>query len=586
MATNRPGSLHQTRAEPQPSIGQDHDLPQYDILYSLVDLYFKHINTWCPILQRRTTLDALFGRGGLDDGDRALLHAIVATTLRFWTDNRLTAEQKEQYHAVSKQKVLSYGLETSSVKALQALVILALDLCGESNGPPGWNLLAMISRAAVQLGLSVETTSHLVAPRCPSIYTIRAMTLPEPVTFVEDESRRRLFWMVYVLDRYATITTAFDFALDEKEIDRKLPCRDDMFAKNQQVDTRFFRNNDMNETAFDKHDTLGSFSYYVEIVGILSRIHLFLKKPVDIRIASDVEEWQNAYRGLDTALKMWKENLPREYGNMSRLFEGSASNKIVNCGWVMLHATYFTTVMRLHSSAAYPSSRSNLFAPSLAASVRCQDAVAQTLALCGHVHSAGLLNKLGPPFAFSVWVAARLMVVHSVTVEHQINPQTQSFVNTLRQMGTYWRVADRYACVLQRVLDEFAESERNPGLDANGERVAPSTLQLLADMRRCAFDLDFLISKQPRRLSNAGRSSVTPARTPGPSDYLEYLDMFDWFNMPRLPVPDASMGVATTQGISGVQSGSDQAIDAVAANVGTDFSASNYLYDPDADWLR
>ncbi len=28
--------------------------------------------------------------------------------------------------------------------------------------------------------------------------------------------------MVYVLDRYATITTAFEFALDEKEIDRKL----------------------------------------------------------------------------------------------------------------------------------------------------------------------------------------------------------------------------------------------------------------------------------------------------------------------------------------------------------------------------
>lgn len=330
------------QAEAQSSISQDHDLPQYDILYSLVDLYFKHINTWCPILQRRTTVDALFGRGGLDDGDRALLHAIVATTLRFWTDDRLTAEQKEQYHAVSKQKVLSYGLETSSVKALQALVVLALDLCGESNGPPGWNLLAMITRAAVQLGLSVEASSHLVAPRCPSIYTIRAMTLSEPASFIEDESRRRLFWMVYILDRYATITTAFEFALDEKEIDRKLPCRDDMFAKNQQVDTRFFRSNESADLGSDKPETLGSFSYYVEIVGILSRIHSFLKKPVDIRIASQVEGWQSEYRTLDKALKLWKGNLPNEYGNMSRIFDGSASNKNINCGWVMLHATYFT----------------------------------------------------------------------------------------------------------------------------------------------------------------------------------------------------------------------------------------------------
>ena len=48
------------------------------------------------------------------------------------------------------------------------------------------------------------------------------MVLPEPKSFIEDESRRRLFWMVYLLDRYATVATAFEFALDEKEIDRKL----------------------------------------------------------------------------------------------------------------------------------------------------------------------------------------------------------------------------------------------------------------------------------------------------------------------------------------------------------------------------
>lgn len=56
----------------------------------------------------------------------------------------------------------------------------------------------------------------------PSIYTLRAMVLPEPKSFIEDESRRRLFWMIYLLDRYATVATAFEFALDEKEIDRKL----------------------------------------------------------------------------------------------------------------------------------------------------------------------------------------------------------------------------------------------------------------------------------------------------------------------------------------------------------------------------
>jgi hypothetical protein len=34
--------------------------------------------------------------------------------------------------------------------------------------------------------------------------------------------------------------------------------------------------------SINKPENLGSFSYYVEIIGILSRIHEFLKKPVDI----------------------------------------------------------------------------------------------------------------------------------------------------------------------------------------------------------------------------------------------------------------------------------------------------------------
>lgn len=244
--------------------------------------------------------------------------------------------------------------------------------------------------------------------------------------------------------------------------------------------------------------------------------------------------------------------------------------------------TGISTIMRLHSSAAYPSSRSNIFTPSLAASMRCQDAVAQTLALCGHVRSAGLLNKLGPPFVFSVWVAARLMIVQSAAVDHQINPEIQSFVRTLKEMGIYWTVASRYASILQRVLDEFAESERSPGLDSNGERVAPSTVQLLSDMRRCAYDLDFLISRQPKQTSNTGRRSVTPARTPGPNE-LEYLDVFDWFNVPRLPVPDASMSMATAHG---AQASSGQDLGSAETSMGANVSASNYMYDADADWLR
>jgi hypothetical protein len=322
----------------------DLDLPPYDLLYALVDLYFEHINSWCPILHRRTTLDTFFGPSPLEEADRMVLYAIVATTLRFSSDNRLNDQNRKRYHDSSKQKVVLYGLENSSVKALQALVILALDLVGSSNGPPGWKLLALITRSVVQLGLAVESKSSLINPTYPSIYTLRAVTLAEPGSWIEDESRRRLFWMVYLLDRYSTLATAFNFALDDRDIDRKLPCKDDYFMKNQPVETRWFQCSSDRADYLSKAENVGSFGLYVEILGILSRIHLFLKRPVDIGALSDVEEWQSTYRKLDSELTSWEFNLPAEYAyeNSSRLFSGSKNGRAPHSDWVQLHATYQT----------------------------------------------------------------------------------------------------------------------------------------------------------------------------------------------------------------------------------------------------
>lgn len=582
----------------QTQITSDQDLPPYDLLYALVDLYFKHINTWCPILHRKSTLDSLFGSSTLDDTDKVLLHSIVAATLRYSTDPRLTEEKRRHYHDVSKQRVLLFGMENSSVKSLQALVILALDLCGSSNGPPGWNIMALITRSVVQLGLAVESNSLSISPNYASIYTLRAMVLPEPRDFIEEESRRRLFWMIYLLDRYATIATAFDFALNDKEIDRTLPCRDDLWIKNQKVETRRFYTQDHSLNQPDeanKPENLGAFSYYIEILGILAKIHEFLKQPVDIGALGDVEQWQLRYKELDNLLASWKFGLPGEYGNMAKLFQ-PGGGKTLNCGWVMLHATYHTAVIRLHSSAAYPTTRSPIFTPSYSASQRCLGAVENIAALGEFVVQNGMLNKLGPPFAFTLWVAARLLLVHGSTVEHKLAPQIAFLVDTLRDMGRYWPVAGRYCQLLQRVLDEHSDSERAVG--QTGERVTPSSVKILADMRRTAYDLDFLISRQPRHLAGAPsrRPSITPARTPAAND-LEYLDVFDFFNVPRLPFShEASSGPPNQNEMNSSENAAannnnnnntngnnnNNGNENAATN---EFNITNFMVDANSDWL-
>ena len=569
------GLYHNQAAYPDPS----QHLPPYDLLYTLVDLYFKHVNSWLPLLNKKTTMDALFGPASLEEADRILLQAIVATSLRFSSDPRLTTESKQQYHDISKQRVQLYGLETSSVRALQALVILALDVTGDTNGPPGWNLLALISRSLVQLGLSVETTSSMTHPTYPSIATLRVSVLPEPKSWIEDEERRRLFWAVYFLDRFATIATAFEFALDEKEVDRRLPCRDDFFAANKPVETSWFRSPTGPGFPTAMVDVLGSFSYHCELLGILSRIHQFLKRPVDIASLSDVEKWQGTYRSLDSELNAWHFNLPDEFANLSRLIKSNAVAKNVNYGWIMLHATYSLTVIRLNSSAAYPAAKSSIFAPSYSAMQRCLAAVENIGQLCNHVVNNAVLDKLGPPFAFALWVAARVVLVHGSTMDRELDPNIGLFVSTLSNIGQHWTTAQRYSEILKRVLDEYRQSQRTEA--ANGERVTPSTVRILADMRRCAYDLDFLISHQPR---SAIRSyHPTRANTPLPNE-LEYLDVFDIFNFPRLPMaPEVA-----ENGFDGQNTGTGQEMASThvdALNTGA-MSIPNFAVpNPESDWL-
>jgi hypothetical protein len=192
-----------------------------------------------------------------------------------------------------------------------------------------------------------------------------------------------------------------------------------------------------------------------------------------------------------------------------------------------------------------------------------------------------MLPKLGPPFAFTLWVAARLLLVHGSTIEHKLSPQIQFFVDTLREMGRYWLVAERYTTILQRVLDEHRDSERSAS--ASGERITPSSVKILADMRRCAYDLDFLISRQPKHVGMVARMpSVTPARTPArtpAANELEYLDVFDFFNLPRLPVaPGSDMGHVSTNDPGAIHM-------AEMVNGSNEFNITNFMVDANSDWL-
>lgn len=217
-----------------------------------------------------------------------------------------------------------------------------------------------------------------------------------------------------------------------------------------------------------------------------------------------------------------------------------------------------------------------------------------------------LLDKLGPPFAFTLWVSARLLLVHGSTIAHTVNPDFIFFVDTLAQMGTHWKVAERYSTILQRVLDEYGEYQQSG--ETEHERTTPSTVKILADMRRCAFDLDFLISRQPRSSptstsslppSTTSTTAAIPSRNLAPNE-LEYLDVFGFFNVPRVPPARAPTDMANldvnetignnpsqmaVNGLAGADATGSSVVDGSSSNA-NEFNITNYLIPtPETDWL-
>ena len=180
----------------------------------------------------------------------------------------------------------------------------------------------------------------------------------------------------------------------------------------------------------------------------------------------------------------------------------------------------YRTVIRLHSSAAYPNVTSEFFQPTPYARQRCREAVGKVFELTDYVVSREMTDKLGPPFAFTVWVAARVLIIQGLEEFGRINPDIVKLIQVLKEMGSYWDVARRYVELIERVCHDVQ-------LKAGGG--TPATFHILADMRRCAYDLMFSISKQPRE------EGTTPTASQGRDEIHGQVTRDHFFIGPRPP---------------------------------------------------
>jgi hypothetical protein len=149
-------------------------------------------------------------------------------------------------------------------------------------------------------------------------FLIRKMAFLEPPKdWVQREERRRIFWNVFLMDRFCSIATGWDPSLPSANINRRLPCHGPLWQKEIPLETptAYFGvtntspqdsllQNVISDAQNEQHQPqIAGFAYRIEATENLSLVtRFFLKHPVNVSNRRDLQIWMMRFKELDLRL--------------------------------------------------------------------------------------------------------------------------------------------------------------------------------------------------------------------------------------------------------------------------------------------
>ncbi len=184
-------------------------LPPTNVMQELVELFFELVHPWMPMFCKSNFTDNI-----LAPERQVLLHGILAVTFHFWRKSAPSAKERDHFIKTSREQVLLKTIDVCTLVSTQALALLALDSLGQGPGPRTWNVMSMLVR---HLGLAKSPS-----PTTPETNTPLVRNEDDDngagVSNIAVEAKRRLFWIIYGLDRFSSASHGQPGGIDAKNI--------------------------------------------------------------------------------------------------------------------------------------------------------------------------------------------------------------------------------------------------------------------------------------------------------------------------------------------------------------------------------
>ncbi|KFY43782.1 hypothetical protein V495_03777 [Pseudogymnoascus sp. VKM F-4514 (FW-929)] len=418
------------------------------LLDGVLDNYFSQIHPWLPMLHQATLRQRL-AEQVYDEGLELILHAMVAAAVRFAIrpDTSESLKHTSKLTKRSRDWVLLYAFRSLSVENLQALSILAFDDIGRGEADSAWSIVGSLTRTVEYLQLSVEvdeTDEQPLLKPCPYLSPCKDWT--------ETETRRRVFWNIFNLDRLCSVMKGWNTSLTSDDVHRRLPVDGVHWRKRESVIAPYFGIWDKsagrigNSIAYltaqyptlaqspeDEHQSpgssmsnfspnsntdsmsaIGAFAYCIEATESMSRVTTyFLQQKVNLKDQKQIGSWLMRFKELDLRLVHWKMFLPVKWKdtNVSR----RPTEIIMDPNLTLAHITHNASMILLHQLIAYPPEKWDWATrlPSRCSADTCQTAALETSSITEKYLWSPTSSKIvNSQFTFCVFLAARVLLVH------------------------------------------------------------------------------------------------------------------------------------------------------------------------------
>ncbi|KAI0092813.1 fungal-specific transcription factor domain-containing protein [Irpex rosettiformis] len=319
------GKVH---ALPSP---EEVEFPPRDLADKLVDAYFSRFHFLFPIIDkpnfllRYTNVMNNVGDAGLAARETAfiaLTNSVFACAVKLIEDPRLRIEGDDAagmgmiYY--ERALILQYISHASmQVEHVQCFLLMSSFLCSVNCLPQAWIIVGQAIRIAQDIGLHRSPRRLLISP-------------------IEKETRRKVWWGCYILDRMLALTLGRPMGIDERDCDVELPADVD----DEHLSDYFAGATMAREVPFLMKGFLELISLY-EISGKVLRQVYSLDKCKEYLEPEKRAELNRSVESLDKALMKWCDDLPPVFKN-SPAHEKHVSMAAVLC------THYYSILLTLH----------------------------------------------------------------------------------------------------------------------------------------------------------------------------------------------------------------------------------------------